>query len=251
MAREYKERDYRREHFLHGRVSFVVEYKKSDLWIAVDRSSYDAGMQKACGKILKRLWEDMEEYMAQDPGYSDALTPYPAAHHAPKILQEMSLASAQAGTGPMSAVAGAVSKHLASELKKRYPYIEIIVENGGDIYAEFVEDITVVIFAGESPLSGKVGLSVPAGYSPLGICTSSGTVGPSLSLGKADAVMIACRDVVLADAYATAFGNEVKSIHDVDTVIESIGAREEILAGVIVKNDKIGIVGEFDLEIIG
>ena len=46
---------------------------------------------------------------------------------------------------------------------------------------------------------------------PMGICTSSGTVGHSLSFGKADAVCVKAKSVSLADAAATAIGNMVKS----------------------------------------
>ena len=42
-----------------------------------------------------------------------------------------------------------------------------------------------------------------------GICTSSATVGPSISLGVADAATIVARNPALADAWATAVCNRV------------------------------------------
>ena len=110
----------------------------------------------------------------------------------------------------MSAVAGAVALKVGENLKKRFGIKEVIVENGGDIYADLCQDMDISVFAGSSPLSEKVGLHIEAAYAPLGICTSSGTVGPSLSFGKADAVMIVCSDVMLADTYATAFANTIQ-----------------------------------------
>ncbi len=44
----------------------------------------------------------------------------------------------------------------------------------------------------------------------LGICTSSATVGPSVSFGVADAVTIFSRNVALSDAWATAVCNEIR-----------------------------------------
>ena len=76
------------------------------------------------------------------------------------------------------------------------------------------------IFAGESPLSGMVGLEITAEQTPLGICTSAGTVGPSTSFGKADAVMIACKETALADAFATGLGNLIKKPADVEKVLK-------------------------------
>ena len=119
----------------------------------------------------------------------------------------------------------------------------MIVENGGDIYADLCQDMDISVFAGSSPLSEKVGLHIEAAYAPLGICTSSGTVGPSLSFGKADAVMI------LADTYATAFANTIQTAEDVQTCIEKIREQEDILAAIAIKDDKLGICGNFELKL--
>lgn len=101
-----------------------------------------------------------------------------------------------------------------------------------------------------SPLSEKVGLHIEAAYAPLGICTSSGTVGPSLSFGKADAVMIVCSDVILADTYATRFRQiTIQTAEDVQTCIEKIREQEDILAAIAIKDDKLGICGNFELKL--
>ncbi|GAI49814.1 unnamed protein product, partial [marine sediment metagenome] len=63
------------------------------------------------------------------------------------------------------------------------------------------------IFAGRSPLSQRIILKIEAKENYIGVCTSSGTVGPSLSFGKADAVTVISDSVLLADAAATAVGN--------------------------------------------
>ena len=112
-----------------------------------------------------------------------------------------------------------------------------------------IEDIDISVFAGHSPLSEKVGLHLEAAYAPLGVCTSSGTVGPSLSFGKADAVMIVCRDTLLADTYATAFANTVQTTDDINPCLDKIKATEDILAAIVIKDDKLGICGKFDLKI--
>ena len=84
----------------------------------------------------------------------------------------------------------------------------------------------------------------------MGICTSAGTVGPSLSFGKADAVVVVCEDVLLADAFATAFGNKVKSPNDVEKVINQSEKYPEILSLLIICEDKIGIKGDFEIKIL-
>jgi ApbE superfamily uncharacterized protein (UPF0280 family) len=107
----------------------------------------------------------------------------------------------------------------------------------------------ISVFAGQSPLSEKIGLHIPAADFPLGICTSSGTVGPSLSLGRADAVMIVCKDVLLADSYATAMANRIKTVDDLQPVIDSISEIPEILGAIAVKDDRMAITGRFELRL--
>ena len=133
--------------------------------------------------------------------------------------------------------------------RKRFGVKEVIVENGGDIYAALCQDIDISVFAGPSPLSEKVGLHIEAAFAPLGICTSSGTVGPSLSFGKADAVMIICQDTSLADTYATAFANTIQTADDIQSCIEKIKEKQEILAAMVIKDDKMGICGNFELKL--
>jgi hypothetical protein len=149
----------------------------------------------------------------------------------------------------MSAVAGAVAFCIVEALKEKYRIREGIVENGGDIYADIQEDIDVAVFAGTSPLSEKVGLHIDAGEAPLGICTSSGTVGPSLSFGKADAVMIVCKDVLLADSYATRFANLIREPKDIPPILEEIRTNPDILSAMVIQGNKMGVVGKFEIRL--
>jgi ApbE superfamily uncharacterized protein (UPF0280 family) len=107
----------------------------------------------------------------------------------------------------------------------------------------------ISVFAGQSPLSERVGLHIPAAAFPCGICTSSGTVGPSLSLGRADAVMIVCKDVLLADSYATAMANRIKTVNDLQSVIDRISDIPEILGAIAVKDDRMAITGCYELRL--
>ena len=206
-------------------------------------------MSENTEQIIRTLRDTMDVYLNQDPRYVSALTPYDAQEHAPEIAKRMSKISHQVGVGPMATVAGAFAAHIAHELKNRFDIEEIMLENGGDIYADIKNDIDVCIFAGDSPLSEKIGLHIEAKESPLGICTSSGTVGPSLSFGKADAVMIVCKDALLADGYATVFANQIQTTDDIDPVLNLIACEKDILSALIVKDDKMGIIGQFELKL--
>ena len=242
---EYRERSYRSRFSNDERRWFCVKFLESDLWIGVDRGSYRASMEADTYAMLVDLRRQMDAYLLMDPQYKTALTPYDAGLEAPNILKEMSRVSHKTGIGPMSAVAGAVAKKVAEFLGTQ----EVIVENGGDIYAQAASDMDISVFAGQSPLSEKIGLHIPAAEFPLGICTSSGTVGPSLSLGRADAVMIVCKDVLLADSYATAMANRIKTVNDLQSVIDRISDIPEILGAIAVKDDRMAISGRFELRL--
>lgn len=242
---EYRERSYRSRFSNDERRWFCVKFLESDLWIGVDSGSYRASMEADTYAMLVDLRRQMDAYLLMDPAYKAALTPYDAGLEAPEILKEMSRVSHKTGIGPMSAVAGAVAKKVAEFLGTK----EVIVENGGDIYAQAASDMDISVFAGQSPLSEKIGLHIPTAEFPLGICTSSGTVGPSLSLGRADAVMIVCKDVLLADSYATAMANRIKTVNDLQSVIDRISDIPEILGAIAVKDDRMAITGRFELRL--
>ena len=242
---EYRERSYRSRFSNDERRWFCVKFLESDLWIGVDSGSYRASMEADTYAMLVDLRRQMDAYLLMDPQYKTALTPYDAGLEAPAILKDMSRVSHKTGIGPMSAVAGAVAKKVAEFLGTK----EVIVENGGDIYAQAASDMDISVFAGQSPLSEKIGLHIPAAEFPLGICTSSGTVGPSLSLGRADAVMIVCKDVLLADSYATAMANRIKTVNDLQSVIDRISDIPEILGAIAVKDDRMAITGRFELRL--
>ena len=97
---------------------------------------------------------------------------------------------------------------------------DVLVENGGDIWLKSTQPRNICIYAGNSPFSQRIGLEIKAETTPLGICTSSGTVGHSLSFGSADAVVILASSAVLADAVATATCNLVQEEADLAKAVE-------------------------------
>jgi len=161
--------------------------------------------------------------------------------YAPAIVKDMAEAARLAGVGPMAAVAGAIAQAVGNDLLAYTR--EIIVENGGDIYMKLLSTRLIGVYAGDSPLSGNIALEIEPDETPLGVCTSSGTVGHSLSFGTADAVVVLSPSTALADAAATAIGNRVKTIADIDSAIESAYDIEGVVGVLVIKDDKMGLWG--------
>jgi ApbE superfamily uncharacterized protein (UPF0280 family) len=154
-------------------------------------------------------------------------------------------AAAAVGVGPMAAVAGALAATVGRRLTPLSP--EVIVENGGDIYLAITGSATVALFAGKSPLSHRVGLSLDPALSPLGVCTSSATVGHSLSFGRADAACVLAPSTALADAAATALGNRIQGPDSIASALEWVASLPDILGAVVVIGEKLGAWGQVEL----
>jgi uncharacterized protein len=155
---------------------------------------------------IKRNRKELELYTMSNPKFLYVLTPI-AVPEKPLIAKLMVIAAQKAGVGPMAAVAGALAD-LAIEDMKREGCEVAVVENGGEISAISNRSIDVAVAAGEEPLSKRFGFRLTE--FPIGIATSSGRFSHALSFGDAEAAVVFCKDATLADAAATAVGNEVK-----------------------------------------
>lgn len=230
--------------------SFISGYKDTDLWIGVDPLSFSEEMKGFCYERIRSYRVELENYLVSDPLFGKTLSPYHPLPEATEMAFKMAEAGRKAGVGPMAAVAGAFSERLGKDLMTQFKIKELVIENGGDIFLSLTDSLIMSVYAGNDPLSGKVGILIPENIGELGVCTSSGKVGPSLSFGKADAAMIACKNTAIADAWATSIGNMIKKADDIDGVLEFTEKIDEILSVVIICDGKMGIRGEFELKII-
>ena len=236
----YQPRIYR--HWIEGKnlVSFNVTEKETDLYIRAN-----SNLQRKAQRLVPKYRQQLEQYIEKNPEFQTSLKPLPIPTNAPHIVLDMLEAGQKANVGPMAAVAGAIAEYVGRELLEFSP--EIIVENGGDIFLKNGKKLIVGIYAGNSPLTGKLGLEIMPEETPLGICTSSGTVGHSLSFGKADAVVTVAGSATLADAAATAICNQVKNPNDIGSAIE-LGRKITGLKGiVIIIGSAIGVWGDVKL----
>jgi len=239
--RLHQERTYRNLVDTEKLKTFQVVVQETDLLV------------HAAGKLMQETRElvlehrgYVEAYIKAYPDFMTTLDPWRHAGPTPNIISDMINAGARAGVGPMAAIAGAIAENVGLGLLDFTD--QIIVENGGDVFVKTNTPVTVGIFAGGSPLSMKVGLQLSCEKKPAAVCTSSGMLGHSLSLGRADAVCVVADSCALADAAATSIGNLIQSETDINVAIAA-GRRINQIAGVvIIVGEKIGAWG--DLEIV-
>ncbi|MDP2756954.1 MAG: UPF0280 family protein [Desulfurivibrionaceae bacterium] len=241
----YRERTYR-SLVGHGElVSFEVRISETDLQILADQD-----LRHEASAAVFQYRSQLEGYIARYPEFATSLTPLPLDPTAPPIVKTMLAAGFAAAVGPMAAVAGAMAEYVGLALLAAGAG-EVVVENGGDIYFCRNQESVVGIFAGASPLSNRVGLKIPASLMPLGICTSSGTVGHSLSLGEADAVTVLAKDTALADAVATLVGNAVQPGQSLELALGKAPTVSGVLGVVIIRGEELGAWGEVELVPLG
>jgi uncharacterized protein len=233
-------RTYRARMARPGLMGFRVAVKETDLWVLAARD-----FSPEVREIVIQERRQLEAYIAGHPEFLTTLVPWPPDPFAPPVVREMIEAAAAAEVGPMAAVAGALAARVGRQLAPLSP--EIIVENGGDIFLAIQQPATVALFAGKSPLSHRVGLNLDPGLSPLGVCTSSATVGHSLSLGRADAACVLAKSCALADAAATALGNRVQGPDTIASALAWVAALPDILGAVVIVGDKLGAWGQVEL----
>ena len=222
-------------------ISFTITIEETDLLIFADRK-----LQKEADRAVLTYRRQLEKHISTFPEFARSLIPLPFQTEAPSLIREMLQAARLAQVGPMASVAGALAEQVGRDLLEQTR--QVIVENGGDIFLSLSQAITVGIYAGSSPLSNKLAVKIPSTITPLGVCTSSGTVGHSLSFGRADAVTVIAHSTALADATATALGNRVKNAADIEQGLDAIQHIDGIAGALIIVEDHFGAWG--DIEIV-
>ena len=171
----------------------------------------------------------LEHYIFEHPDFISSLDPLEMDPNAPKFIRNMIQAGLLADVGPMAAVAGGLSEVATNAMLANHSRLAL-AENGGDISIKGVEPITIGVYAGENSIAKKVGFKIKPGDLPLGVCTSAGLVGHSLSFGDADAVIIFSTSAFLSDASATSVANLVKS-KDPEMSIQNALEKAESIVG--------------------
>ncbi|MCC7550216.1 MAG: UPF0280 family protein [Methanobacterium sp.] len=205
----------------------------------------DVEPQHLVGYILRQR-EELKNYIKMHKDFQTSLEPL-KMDFTPPIVKMMGKASAIAGVGPMASVAGTISQlSLNFLLNQKAKYV--IVDNGGDVALKTNQDVVMGLYAGESSLSGKIGFKIKYNKTPMGICTSSGTVGHSISFGRADSVTVFASEASTADALATSIANHATGDVDGEIVENCLGKAEEFreyFRGVlVVVGEAAGTVGK-------
>lgn len=215
-----------------------ILYKDSRIKILTDKKPL---INKAYDELVKQRTL-IEQYIKKDPFFLATLKPHKLKSNAPEIVKLMAKGAEIANVGPMAAVAGTIAEFLARYLRKKGANIAV-VENGGDIFAITNKPITIGLFSGQNKIAEKLAFKLNTKNTPLAICSSSSKLGHSVSFGKCDLATVFSKKSYIADAVATAVGNKIKSIKDINPTLNWAINLKHIEGVLIIKDSKVGIIG--------
>ncbi len=212
--------------------------KESDCTIISDKSR----SIEAAKESIRRNYLELELYVRTNPKFLHTLTPIPAPNK-PLVAKLMAEAAEKAGVGPMAAVAGAIADLAVQDMLATGCKVAV-VEDGGEISAIADQPIDIAVAAGEEPLSKRFGFRLTE--FPIGVATSSGRFSHALSFGDAEAAIVFCKNAALADAAATAVGNEVKgeTKEGIQAGINKALLIKGVEGAMIVYREEVGTVGK-------
>lgn len=221
-------------------IAFTVSIRETDLALWAEKD-----FTKEATDLVLKYRHQIEEYIGREPLFATTLSPLPVTPDAPPIVKDMAKSTTCVGVGPMAAVAGAIAEFVGQDLLTYSR--EVIIENGGDNFLHSGKLRRVGIYAGSSPFSNRIALEIEPQDMPVGICTSSGTVGHSLSFGKADAVTVISSSATFADAAATAVANLIQTPEDIRRGIEFARQFKQIRGVLLIIGEKMGAWGKIKL----
>ena len=218
-----------------------IMVQETDMHILTDKPIDENSVEER----IRFYRRQIESYIQKDRRFLTSLKPIAVELKAPLIVRTMAAAAQKANVGPMAAVAGVLAQRIGSHLLKK-GYEEVVIENGGDIFLKIKKPRVIALYAGKSKFSRKLRVKIKPQDSPLGICTSSSTVGHSLSFGQADAAVIFSKNASLADAVATASANRVKKKKDLSAAISFARTVKGVTAALIIYKNNLASWGKIE-----
>jgi len=218
-------------------VTAKLEIEETAATIGADREYIDAAVE-----AIKAARSEIERQVRRDRFFLTTLEPYHPGHATGRVVKRMCDAAGAAGVGPMAAVAGVIAQE-GLEAMTALGCHHAWVDNGGDIAVVADRPVTVEVFH-EPGAASAFALELERTEGTLGICSSSGTLGHSISLGNADVVVAMARDAVLADALATAIGNRVSGPDALGTCFEPFIGVPGFVGGIAMTRGEVAVQGD-------
>ena len=189
---------------------------------------------------------DLKNYVLRNRDFLLSFEPIKVEENVPLIIKTMVEASEISDVGPMACVAGTISQLSLSYLMNEGSKYSI-VENGGDIAIINDEEVLCGIYSNNEVLGNDIAFRINPRSNPLGICSSSGKIGHSISFGDADSVCVISKSAAFSDGLATRIANDILGESSEDKIANGLECCEnyrEFFDGVLIISDShVGSIG--------
>lgn len=199
-------------------------------------------------KYIFQIRLQLKNYISRNNDFlinMDPIVNYPK--NVPLIIETMYESSIKADVGPMACVAGTISELSLNYLIKNDSKYSI-VENGGDVALINNKKVLCGIYSNNEILGNNIAFEIRPQRKILGVCTSSGKIGHSISFGESDSVTIISNSPSIADGLATRIANEVKGETSEDKVVNASEFSEnfkEFYKGIlIISGENVATIGK-------
>lgn len=217
-------------------VTTKLEIQETALTIVSERRFVASAVEAAKSARL-----DIERQIRKDRFFLTTLEPYEQKLCASEVTRRMCEATGLAGVGPMASVAGAIAQ-VTLEAMVAQGCRQAWVDNGGDIALTLESPATVEVFA--RPGSEKAfAFELERTDGIMGICSSSGRLGHSISFGDSDIALAIADDAITADAFATALGNRVTDKASLTSCFEVLRDSSRVKGGLAMIDDAVALYG--------
>ncbi|MBR4447925.1 UPF0280 family protein [Methanobrevibacter sp.] len=219
-----------------------IDVGETHIRLTTDLESHDLS------GYIQSIRADLKTYISHNQDFLLSLEPVkPKEDDLSEIVEKMYMSSQSCDVGPMACVAGTISEMSLDYLiglNSKYS----IVENGGDVALVNDRRVLCGIYSNNDVLGNKIAFEIKKRRDPLGICTSSGKIGHSISFGSSDSVTVISDSPSLADGLATRIANEVVGKTGEDRVSNALDAadcyREFFMGVLIISEDSVGTSGK-------
>lgn len=188
-------------------------------------------------EYIQSIRTDLKTYIAHNKDFLFSLEPLKIPEEElALIVKRMYESSQSCDVGPMACVAGTISELSLNHLIEKGSY-HSIVENGGDIALINNRKVLCGIYSNNEILGNEIAFEIKKRKTPLGICTSSGKIGHSISFGASDSVTVISDSPSIADGLATRIANEVNGHDGEEKVTNAVNVADdfgEFFSGVLI-----------------
>lgn len=192
------------------------------------------------GHIFK-IRRDLKNHILRSNDFLLSMSPIKKPQeNLPEIVSMMYESSALCDVGPMACVAGTISEMSLNYLMQNGSSYSI-VENGGDISLVNDRKVLCGIYSDNDILGNDIAFEIKKRKRPLGISTSSGKIGHSISFGDSDSVTVIGMSSSVCDGIATRIANHVIGDDSEEKVVNALECGDnyrEFFDGVLIICDE-------------